>query len=306
MARGVPKAGFRMTKNRIAMMQNAASNGQQINPQLFMQQTMQFKMPESIVEEPEIIETEDEVTARIVERFKITEEIVLSTVMGVNPALVISGPPGLGKSHVVEDTIDNLNLTNVQYIKGRVAPTGLYKALYEARFDGGVVVIDDSDGIFNDELSLNLLKAATDSNKVRLISWRAEHRMVDEDGESLPNDFEFLGSVIFITNIDFYKEANSNSRLAPHLSAIVSRCLYIDLGMKSKRDYMCRIRQVLFQYGMFENELTHEQKLAMYSFMEDNMHSLRELSLRVCKKIAILMNTYDNTWEAKAKLLLCR
>lgn len=303
MARGVPKAGFRMTKKRVQIAEEVLASGKPLTTDIFVKPTYEFVEPTPVVEKEE---TEDEIKTRIIERFTITEEIVLATAMGVNPALVISGPPGLGKSHVVTDTIESLGLTEVQYIKGRVSPNGLYKALYAAKNDGGLVVIDDSDGIFDNELSLNLLKAATDSEKKRLISWRAEHRMIDDDGNPLPDDFDFEGSIIFITNIDFYKEANSNSKLAPHLSAIISRCLYVDLGMKTNKHYMCRVKQVLFDYGMFENELTHTQRLDMFQFMEDNINSLREISLRVCKKIAILMNTYDSTWKSKAKLLLCK
>lgn len=302
MARGVPKAGFRMTKKRVQIAEEVIASGKPLTTDIFVKPTYEFVEPEPVVIKEE---SEEDIKTRIIERFTITEEIVLATAMGVNPALVISGPPGLGKSHVVTDTIQSLGLTEVQYVKGRISPPGLYKALYATKHEGGLLVIDDSDSIFDNELSLNLLKAATDSEKKRLISWRAEHRMIDDDGNSLPDDFDYEGSIIFITNVDFYKESNSNSKLAPHLSAIISRCLYVDLGMKSKKHYMVRVKQVLFDYNMFEDELSTSQRLDMFQFMEDNINSLREISLRVCKKIAILMNTYDSTWKAKAKLLLC-
>jgi hypothetical protein len=41
-------------------------------------------------------------------------------------------------------------------------------------------------------------------------------------------------------------------KLAPHFTAMVSRSHYIDLAMKTNRDYLVRIRQVVNQ-GLLSN-----------------------------------------------------
>ena len=92
-------------------------------------------------------------------------------------------------------------------------------------------------------------------------------------------------------------------KLAPHLQAIISRSHYIDLAMKSRRDYLVRIRQVIMQ-GLLDH-LTLEEKVDVMTFIEAYADNLRELSLRMALKIGALRKTTTN-WEKVAKVTCCR
>ena len=94
---------------------------------------------------------------------------------------------------------------------------------------GSVIVFDDCDTVLFDDLSLNILKAALDTGKKRIIQWNTESRVLDREG--IPDKFEFEGAVIFITNVKF--DAVKSKKLRDHLDALMVRCHYIDLTIES-------------------------------------------------------------------------
>jgi hypothetical protein len=160
-----------------------------------------------------------------------------------------------------------------------------------------VVVFDDCDSILLDDVALNLLKGALDSGKKRKISWLSESSTLRREG--IPDQFEFKGSVIFITNLKFDKM--KSQKLRDHLDALQSRCHYLDLTLDSMRDKLLRIKQIagdgiLFQDYNFDND----QENAIIEFMNDNKDRLREVSLRMALKIADLAKSFPNRWQMMA------
>jgi len=99
-------------------------------------------------------------------------------------------------------------------------------------------VFDDCDSILQDELSLNILKAALDSKKTRKICWNTDSYKLRNEG--VPDTFNFEGSAIFITNLKF--ENVKSKKLQDHLEAIQSRCHYLDLTLDTERDKLLRIK----------------------------------------------------------------
>lgn len=245
-------------------------------------------------------ETDHTIELRITKRFNALDVMSRATAKGVNRAMIVSGPAGLGKSFGVERAATEI-AGEFAHVKGYIRPTGLYKLLYENRFPGKLIVFDDIDSLFNDETSLNILKAACDSSDVRQISWRSNAIMETEDGESIPNSFEFEGSIIFITNLDFQSQIDRGSRMAPHFEALISRSHYLDLGIKSKRDYIVRIKQVL-RAGMLDEQLLNDEKAEIVAYMEENLNRMRELSLRMVKKLADLMIMDRQGWKDLAEI----
>jgi hypothetical protein len=284
MPRGVAKSGMRMTKKRL---ETAMAVGQ----------VLDAPQPRVVIQS----ETDAQIAARLEDSFSAMHTMALATVKGINKSLIISGPAGVGKSHTVmqiADAMEDDKLTTV--VKGYVRPTGLYKLLYENRFKASVIVFDDADSIFMDDVCLNLLKAACDMTRSRRLSWLTETKMEDEDGERLPRTFEFEGSIIFITNYDFDYLIERGNKLAPHFQAMISRSHYLDVGIKSKRDYVVRLRQVVGQGMLREQGFNQAQEDELMQFIGDNQDRLRELSLRMVIKLAGLM-TMGGDWQRLAR-----
>jgi hypothetical protein len=221
-------------------------------------------------------------------------------------AMIVSGPPGVGKSFGVELEIEKATLMDqiagrrlrAEVVKGSATAIGLYQALYKYSDPNCVIVFDDCDSILLDDVSLNLLKGALDSGKKRKISWLSESSSLRREG--IPDSFEFKGSAIFITNLKFDKM--KSQKLRDHLDALQSRCHYLDLTLDTMRDKILRIKQiakdgVLFADYDFEPEVQDE----IIAFMDANQNRLREMSLRMAIKIADLRKMSMLNWKRLAE-----
>lgn len=253
---------------------------------------------------PVRVETDEEVEAKLADRFEVLESMTQLAIDGEVRSLVVSGPAGLGKSWTVEKALETWDPSEQDHtvIRGYVRPTGLFKLLYQHRARGQVVVFDDADSIFYDDTSINLLKAACDTTDRRRISYISEAVLVDEEtAERLPKSFDFEGTVIFITNCDFDSMIDRGHKLAPHLAAIVSRSHYVDLAMRTKRDYIVRIRQVIKQGLLADRGLSDTEQHEVAQYVEDNQDKLRELSLRMALKVASIRRKGGN-WQKVARV----
>jgi len=204
-------------------------------------------------------------------------------------SLIVSGNAGIGKTHALETILDaGAEESKIVFrsVKGYVKATGLYKLMWDNRHDNCVILFDDADSIFQDEVALNLLKSALDTTRKRTVSWLSERSFKDESGDNIPDSFDFRGCIIFITNLNFDRMSKKDSRLAPHFQALISRSFYIDLNLLSAREMMMRIEDVLANTDILKS-MTITQKKSDYIllFMRENMMRLRELSLRMAIKL---------------------
>ena len=191
-------------------------------------------------------ETDEQILERLGERFEILTEMTKAVKSGDVRAMIVSGPPGVGKSFGVEAVLQKDGLFDTlaerkpkyEVVKGAMSSIGLYSKLYEHSDAKHVVVFDDCDSILMEDLSLNILKGALDSSERRFISWNTDSRLLRSEG--IPDRFEFKGAAIFITNIKF--EHVRSKKLRDHLDALESRCHYIDLQMDTNREKLLRIK----------------------------------------------------------------
>jgi len=262
--------------------------------------TVKFEQPATPAE------TDEQAMDRIRERFDILHEMTKATVSGDIRAMIVSGPPGVGKSFGVEQEIEKACLFDklagkrlrAEVVKGSATPIGLYQTLYKYSDTNCVIVFDDCDSILLDDVALNLLKGALDSGKKRTISWLSESSALRREG--IPDRFEFKGSVIFITNLKF--DTMKSQKLRDHLDALQSRCHYLDLTLDTMRDKVLRIKQiakdgVLFADYDFDECVQDE----IINFMQDNQNRLREMSLRMALKIADLRKMSVLNWKRLAE-----
>jgi hypothetical protein len=277
-------------------------------------------------------ETIEEAQKRIDIRYKAMERMCRRLVKGGMPSLICSGPPGLGKSYTALAALDEEeeagNIANVltyapsngddnddgayndvidatvaegtrmfDVISGSITAVGLYQALWNCR-EGGIILLDDIDEVFRDEVCLNLLKAALDSGKKRMLSWRKEANWLNEYG--IDKTFEFKGHVVFLTNIDFEMEIAKNGKLAEHFKALIDRSYYLCLTLRTKRDFMIRIRQVAGGAdGMLcqTHGLSVEESDEVLDFITDNQHRFYNLSLRLADQIARMKTIDAEGWK---------
>ena len=247
------------------------------------------------------IESDSEVKERLRKRFKILSDITQAAKEGNVRAVIVSGPPGVGKSFGVEAQLAKSDLFNTisnkkakyEVVKGAMSALGLYAKLYEYSDPGNVIVFDDCDSVLLDDLSLNILKAALDSSKKRYISWNTDSRLLRNEG--IPDRFEFKASAIFITNIKF--DHVKSKKLKDHLDALESRCHYVDLTIDSERDKVLRIKQIVEDGMLNEYNFEPEEVDDIMEFIESNKKSLRELSLRTVLKLADLKKSFKDRWQ---------
>jgi hypothetical protein len=271
MPRGVPAAGFRMTKNRVSM---ANTN------------TPALPIAES--------------RFSINDRFEFVSEMVSMLARGIQPSVIVTGPGGLGKSFTVIDSLIKAGLKDIslvddlpvgftlnggktfRVIKGYSTPKGLYRTLFENR--DGVVVFDDCDSVLKDPVSLNLLKAALDSYDKRIISWRADIR--DED---LPTSFLFNGRVVFISN----QSSNSIDQ------AIITRSMAVDLSMTPTQKVE-RMRWLLTKDDfMPEYEMVY--KSDAIDLIAGLVDKVKELSLRTLITVTKIRKAGGSRWRDLAE-----
>jgi hypothetical protein len=258
------------------------------------------------LEDTNASKSDDERMIEIAERFEILTEMTKAATSGDIRAMIVSGPPGVGKSFGVEQEIEKATLLDqiagrrlrAEVVKGSATPIGLYQTLYKYSDPNCVIVFDDCDSILLDDVSLNLLKGALDSGKKRKISWLADSRILRSEG--IPDSFEFKGSVIFITNLKFDKM--KSQKLRDHLDALQSRCHYLDLTLDTMRDKILRIKQIARSGELFSDlELSDIAQDEIIVFMDENKNRLREMSLRMAIKIGQLYKSFPTKWAALAQ-----
>ena len=259
---------------------------------------------ESVV--PKYTQEDDEKRIQeIQERFEILDEMTSALTKSDIRAMIVTGPPGVGKSYGVEEQLSKSSLfgdmagskRKYEVVKGAMTALGLYAKLYEYSDKGNVLVFDDCDSVLMDDLALNILKAALDSGKKRMIYWNAESHKLNAEG--IPNKFEFKGTACFITNIKF--ENVRSKKLQDHLEALQSRCHYLDLTLDTMRDKILRVKQIARKGDLFQDyNFSKEEENEIIDFMTNNCNKFREVSLRMALKIADLKQISPK-WKALAE-----
>lgn len=203
-------------------------------------------------------------------------------------SMILTGSGGLGKSTSVTLRLEAHKLEEDEdfvVVKGFATPKALYRVLFENA--DKLVVFDDCDSVLDNFQSFNILKAALDDKKIRKISWRTEQRGDEED---LPQDFEFTGKVIFI----------SNKKLASFDKAILSRSLFVDVTMTADE----KILRIETLAAKIEADADEDERKDAIELLREVRNQAKELSLRTYKKVVHLRMTNPDDWKPMAKYML--
>lgn len=254
-----------------------------------------------------VAESMEAIDARIKRTFGVLSKVAAGVIAGHIKSAIVSGAPGCGKTYTLETLLNKAakdGKINYQSVKGSMSAIGLYRSLFETSQEGDVLVIDDCDSIFGDIDALNLLKAALDTGKTRRVHWNKESRVLNEEG--IPRSFEFKGSVVFITNVDFAREIDRESKMSPHYDALLSRSLYLDLGIHSKREVLVRISQVVYSATFLnDNSISKDAAKEMMIWLTANLARVRVLSIRTILQLVTLVKT-DGEWKDMAEAIVLK
>ena len=140
--------------------------------------------------------------------FKEMQMYVKMVIKGIQPAVILCGAPGVGKTYRIMQQLKaaGYTMTGDNVIKGKCSPRQLYLTLYNNKSKGDIVVIDDADSLVGPkapEDSINILKAALDStadDEGRLVSYKISGELKDDEGVPVPKSHYNKCGVIVITN----------------------------------------------------------------------------------------------------------
>ena len=246
-----------------------------------------------------------EVLKDLVMRFGMLDKLTRGCIANDIRSMIVVGAPGVGKTFTVESILENTPDLKFEIVKGGLSAVELYKMGYRNRRPGSVVIIDDADSIFSDEEGLSILKAMCDSSSTRRVSWLKDSSTLRED--DVPQTYDFQGSFIFISNIDFQRYIDTGgNKYVVHFEALMSRSLYLDLRVHDRQAISLWVEHVATHGKMFAKENVSEAVgRDILAFLKKNRDDLREYSLRTAVKLCGLAKSHHD-WKDMAQVLLCR
>lgn len=253
----------------------------------------------------EELEEDPETRVPFADSLEHLQGLVQGLIKGSFNALFVAGKGGTGKTQTVEDTLEAAGLRDgAGYFKntGSASAIGIYTLLYQHRHD--IILFDDSDGALGDQDARNLIKAATDTKKVRKLVWNKKmSNMIDpemEDMDNLPEDddrvpkyFNFEGRIIFISNLPLNK-------LDPD-KALRTRAFVISIN-PTPEELIERMEQILHKIPLEDGlSLTKKEREKVLNTVKEGKRK-EEVSLRTLVRALNLAASGASNWETLVKL----
>lgn len=235
-------------------------------------------------------------------------EFMNSVITKVHRSVVIYGQSGMGKTHVVTNSLMQHGLVEGEdyvVLRSHTSPLMLFIWLYLMRDENKFVVLDDCDGILANETGLNILKAATD-NSFRQVGWNSTNDIFNPaTNESIPSSFEFNGRIIITTNI---RPITGRSRNAFHMDAIRSRAAAFKFNLNSAEEQLAQIFYMILEKDYLatnqDSAISNDEKLDLLKFLLANISKARRVDLRLPQIIAREMKSKKENWERRSLRLL--
>jgi hypothetical protein len=252
------------------------------------------------------VKSDSQILTDLKDRFDLLSRLTKGSVAEIIRAMVVTGAPGVGKTYTVEQILEREAKDKHEIVRGTLSAINLYMLAWQYRHPGNVIVLDDADDIFHDEDALNILKVLCDTSATRTVSYRKEaHQLKEQD---IPQSFEFRGTMIFISNVDFQRFVDEGkNKFAAHMGALMSRSLYLDLQIHDRNSLGVWVSHIAQTGRIFDREnVPMALRKPILDFLKVHREDLRELSIRTLMKVCSLAKSNPTTWQKDARVLLTR
>jgi hypothetical protein len=224
------------------------------------------------------------------QRFNFASKFVQLLYKGCINSFIMTGSGGIGKTTNVTNTLAELGLNEDKpdmpgdylVIRGFSTPRALYETLYE--YNDKILVLDDADQVFKDPLGANLLKAALDDKKERIITWNSSR----EDSE-IPGRFVYTGRIIFVSNLSINNFPQ----------AIVSRSQKVDLTLNIEE----KVEIIGDVFGKMKIDSLVRNDV--FEFVKKYAGEAKDLNVRSAASLITLRENFGKDWEGIAKYSFC-
>ena len=217
--------------------------------------------------------------------------------------LIVNGPSGCGKTEYTRNVLDAVK-SNSCIISGTMSSIMLYKALYETRRKGQVLVIDDTDTLLETTESLEILKAALDSQGNKPVCWKKYSHVLSK--YDMPDEFIYNGRLIIITNK--HLSVNDTTIKGAQLVPVRKRFQYFPAGLPSK-EWEIEAMRMFVEKGEVscfnESQLPPEVQTEIMDFIDEHQDDLGRISFRSLVQCLELYQAYDTDWKDMALTSLC-
>lgn len=226
-------------------------------------------------------------------RYASVERFIEKICAGSIRSMIVSGPPGVGKTYSIEQFLRKYSTEKYKVVTGHMSMLSLYGNLYSLRNSKNVLVLDDIDSVFEKIEGLNILKAAMDTKAQRQINWESSTPLLA--AMNVPPSFSFNGAVILITNEG---RGNMKKKLAQHLAALCDRTFQIKVADTSRESLLHQINFMILKKGLLSSfNFDEDQIFEILDYINDNAESITHLSLRTAVKLAELVEIDSAGWQ---------
>lgn len=184
--------------------------------------------------------------------------------------MILYGEGGIGKTFMTLNSIKKFLKPNEwEYSNGYTTPLALYELLYKHR-DKKVIILDDVEGVFNNPLSISILKGGLwDSDGKRIVQYKSKSKIVDD----LPSAFVLGAKIIILCNSIPHENDVS-------IRAMISRTIAYKMVFSYEQKLnLCN------QFIDQRNDLTKKQKdKAKQLLIDYTNEATKDFSFRTIKK----------------------
>lgn len=223
--------------------------------------------------------------------FKEMQMYVKMVIKGIQPAVILCGAPGIGKTFRVKQQLKaaGYTMTADNTVKGKCTPRQLYLTLYNNKDKGDIVLVDDADSLVGPkapEDCINILKAALDStadDEGRLVSYKVSGELKDDEGVPIPKSHYNKCGMIVITN---YSVGQIDT-------ALRNRAFTQSLDFSTK-DLLQIIRDIM--PNIESNRLSMTSKAKAMNYLEKLVEEGKPIEVS-CRSFITCARIYENEEE---------